>query len=117
MQASELVMRARSGDDRAAGELMNECICKVKQAAWSFSQSSGISQEDLLQEVGMKLVVKWALILDARDPLAYSLRVARNAMIDQYRVVARQRKHMKVVSLEKPLGYDSDWSLLDVLEA
>ena len=94
----ELITRARSGDLDA---WIEACLANVRYMAWSFSQSSGIDAEDLLQEVALKLFLKSDKVLAKHNPMTYAKVLARNAMIDQYRKVARRRRRAWVMSLER----------------
>ena len=99
------------------GELIEMYLRSVRAVAGSFSRSSGIPAEDLLQEVACKFIVKWMQIISAREPLPYARVVAKNAMIDLYNEKKRkQAGKMWDVSLDRPLHADSDLTLLDVLE-
>lgn len=86
---SEALERARSGEMDA---WIEQCLLKIRGMAWSFSQSSGIDTEDLLQEVALKLYRKSEKVLAARQPASYAWALARFTMIDQYRKVARRRR-------------------------
>lgn len=68
------------------------CTTKMQGMAWSFSQSSGIAADDLLQEVATRLFLKSEKVLYAPNPNAYARVLARNCMIDHYRKVARRRR-------------------------
>jgi RNA polymerase sigma factor (sigma-70 family) len=93
----DVLVQARAGDLDA---WLAVCVASVRGLAWSFSQSSGIEVDDLLQEVSIKLYRKADKVLATRNPMIYAKRVARNAMIDQYRKVARRRRKLAMVSLE-----------------
>ena len=93
----ELVTRARAGE---LDGWIEACLVNVRYMAWSFSQSSGIDVDDLLQEVALKLFLKSDKVLAKHNPMTYAKVVARNAMIDQYRKVARRRRRAWVMSIE-----------------
>jgi RNA polymerase sigma factor (sigma-70 family) len=90
---------ARSGNQEAVGQLVAEYTQSVKFLAYSFSQSSGIEVEDLLQEIAMQFVRKWNKIIVTRKPEVYIKTIARNILIDHYRKVARRRKQIREVIL------------------
>ena len=83
---------ARSGDAQAIEELRAEYVARTRRLAWSFAQSSGLDVEDLVQDVEVRFFVKWHLIINAKNPLPYACKVARNHLINKYRKVARRRQ-------------------------
>lgn len=99
MISGDVLDRARSGD---LDGWIEHTLLKVRGMAWSFSQSSGIAAEDLLQEVAIKLYRKSEKVLAARDPLPYARTLARYTMIDHYRKVVRRRRIIgRVMSLDE----------------
>ena len=65
----------------------------------SFAQSCGLDREDLAQEVALKLIRRWDVVMAADNPASYARRVAHNQLIDLYRKVARRRHIAPSVSM------------------
>lgn len=80
---------------------IEQCLVSLRWMAYSFSQSSGIDAEDLLQEVALKLFRKSEKVLALPNPMGYVKVLARNTMIDEYRKVARRRRKLWLVGLER----------------
>jgi RNA polymerase sigma factor (sigma-70 family) len=93
---NDTIIKARQGDMDA---FIEQCLTSVRYMAYSFSQSSGIDAEDLLQEVGLKLFRKSDKVLAVRNCSGYVKVLARNTMIDHYRKVARRRRLVRLVEL------------------
>jgi len=79
---------------------LQTCAASLLPMARSFSRSSGIATEDLLQEVSIKLYRKADKVRAAPHPGRYMRVLARNAMIDHYRKVARRRRIARMVRLD-----------------
>lgn len=94
----DVVIQARAGKLDA---WLLACTASVWGMAWSFSQSSGIAADDLLQEVAIKLYRKSDKVLATCNPMVYAKVVARHTMIDHYRKVARRRCKVPLVSLDE----------------
>jgi RNA polymerase sigma factor (sigma-70 family) len=71
--------------------VLAEMLQSIRSMAYSFARSSGIDAEDLLQEVAMRMTQKWDMIMSAEQQRAYVRQLARNAMINAYRKIARRR--------------------------
>ncbi|MBO0793914.1 MAG: sigma-70 family RNA polymerase sigma factor [Ktedonobacteraceae bacterium] len=100
MSRDDALVLARAGNLDAWIEL---CMVECRALANSFAQSSGIAPEDLLQEVAIKLFRKAEMVLAAPNPHKYAMWVAKNTMIEQYRVVAKRRRQVQFVSLDAML--------------
>jgi RNA polymerase sigma factor (sigma-70 family) len=71
--------------------LLIEMLQSIRSMAYSFARSSGIDAEDLLQDVAIRMTQKWDMIMGVERPHTYARILARNAMINAYRKVARRR--------------------------
>jgi DNA-directed RNA polymerase specialized sigma24 family protein len=65
---------------------------RSRRMAFSFAESSGISADDLLQEIGLRLWQKWHLVTKASDPERYALVVARHHLINLYRAQRAEKR-------------------------
>jgi DNA-directed RNA polymerase specialized sigma24 family protein len=113
----ELVMLARAGDDQARDRLIELCLDAARPIAISFSRSTDIAAEDLLQEVALKLWVKWPLVLGAGEPLGpvgYAKALAKCTLINRYQRVAKRRSIARMVSLDCPFR-DTDLAYIDLI--
>jgi DNA-directed RNA polymerase specialized sigma24 family protein len=92
---------------------------RSRRMAFSFSETSGISTDDLLQEIGLRLWQKWHLVANAADPERYALVVARHHLINLYRSQRAEKRggRRRPVSLFQPLHAGSDLALIDVLSS
>jgi RNA polymerase sigma factor (sigma-70 family) len=71
--------------------VLAEMLQSIRSMAYSFARSSGIDAEDLLQDVAIRMTQKWDMIMGAEQQRAYVRQLARNAMINAYRKIARRR--------------------------
>jgi DNA-directed RNA polymerase specialized sigma24 family protein len=65
---------------------------RSRSMAYSFSQTLGVSAEDLLQEIGLRLWQKWSLVSMAPNPERYALVVARHHLINIYHAQRAQKR-------------------------
>lgn len=96
---TDVLERARSGE---LDPWIEYCLMKLRGMAWSFERTSGVSREDLLQDVALRLYCKSEKVLAARKPMAYARVLARNVMIRHYQKAARRRRIIgRVASLDE----------------
>jgi RNA polymerase sigma factor (sigma-70 family) len=70
-------------------KVLDQLIGEARPIIASFARSSGLTFDDLYQEVAMKLVYRWSQIQEAERTAAYAHVVVRNLLIDKYRQAKR----------------------------
>ena len=97
----DLIERARLGDESAIVDFIALMQQKCASLARSFSLSSEIPVDDLLQEVGIRIWRFRHRVFEAEKPVAYSRILARNTMINQYHRTMRQRRIVSALVHER----------------
>jgi DNA-directed RNA polymerase specialized sigma24 family protein len=72
--------------------VLTTLLQSIRPMTYSIARSSGIDADDLYQDIAIRMTSKWPLIMQAQFQHSYVRRLARNAMINAYRKVARRRR-------------------------
>jgi DNA-directed RNA polymerase specialized sigma24 family protein len=131
VEESELVERARQGDDQARTDLVVSLLPRVQAFAFHYKRTycdgnNHLDVDDLCQEAALLMWEKLSISLDKNVPGAYLLVLAFNAIrrfCSTYETIIttpddpQVRNHARVVaSLDAPLTNDGEsFTLLDVI--